>query len=169
MQKSGNHQTFNRTDGVALFLDDILAVQANKPPFLFMDEAFNVLSWVQAGSRFRFPERWDIFEVHFEQNPMVPATIMLEMMMQTAALAPLLNLSSRTKKRSSEKPLVFLTKVFQSRFSRKIMPGQEVITQSVITWKKEPFGKATAEILDPANDQFIAGSSFQFFLNTNSG
>jgi len=141
--------------------NDLLHIQANRKPFLFMDSAHNVVPNKQAGSKFLFRNEWDIFNVHFAGTPMVPASIMIEMMMQTAALAPIISIK-RTDVESI--PLVFLTSVDKASFKEKIPPNSEVEVRSIITWIKGKFGKCSAVIIDNQGRN-ISRANFQFFCN----
>ena len=96
---------FSLDAGENLSRNDLLRIQANKSPFFFMDSAHNVVPNLQAGSRFLFKSDWDIFNVHFDGSPMVPASIMIEMMMQTSALAPII--SNKEKKNRLQASSIF--------------------------------------------------------------
>jgi len=154
-------QNFSLDIGENLSRNDLLHIQANKSPFLFMDSAHNVVPNMQAGSKFFFKNDWNIFDVHFENAPMVPASIMIEMMMQTSALAPIMSIKDL---KSEHKPLVFLTSVDNASFKEKILPDSEVEVRSVITWLKGKFGKSSAVILD-IKGRNISRANFQFFCN----
>jgi len=152
---------FSLDIGENLSRNDLLLIQANRSPFLFMDSAHNVVPNLQAGSRFLFKNDWDIFNVHFDGSPMVPASIMIEMMMQTSALAPII---SNKEKKIGSKPLVFLTSVDKASFKEKILPNSEVEVRSIITWIKGKFGKSSAVIID-SSGKAISRANFQFFCN----
>jgi len=152
---------FSLDIGENLSRNDLLLIQANRSPFLFMDSAHNVVPNLQAGSRFLFKNDWDIFNVHFDGSPMVPASIMIEMMMQTSALAPII---SNKEKKIGSKPLVFLTSVDNASFKEKILPNSEVEVRSIITWIKGKFGKSSAVIID-SSGKAISRANFQFFCN----
>lgn len=156
-------ESFLFGEGVSLSNDELLLTQANRPPFLFMDEAFDVIPNKQAGSIFSFREDWELFKVHFPSSPMVPATIMLEMMMQTAALSPLL--AYRINARNKDVPLVYLTKVVNSKFSKKILPNNTVNTLATITWLKGSFGTANCEILGVDENNVIANATMHFYCD----
>ena len=153
--------------GVSLNFNEILEIQANRPPFLFMKRAAAVVEWKLAASEFQFLKSWDVFDVHFAQRPMVPATILLEMMMQTAALAPLLGLNKKPTRGAGIKPLVYLTQVLNSKIKMQVDPGDEVQTSTVITWMKGNFGKADSKVVKLGSGDMVANSQFQFYLDIN--
>lgn len=160
-------ENFSFGEGVSLSLDELLLTQANRPPFLFMDAAFDVIPNKQAGSTFHFKDEWELFGVHFPSAPMVPATIMLEMMMQTAALATLLPF--RLRSLSSEPPLVYLTKVINSKFSKKIAPDDTVKVLTTISWLKGSYGTAKCKIVDSSLSKNISSADVHFYCDFITG
>jgi len=154
---------FVRDNGVSLNYQDLLKIQANRKPFLFMDSAFNVIEEKQAGSSFYFEKNWDIFDVHFNNNPLVPASIMIEMMMQTTALAPLLKYANNYSFSEDNIPIVYLTSVKNANFKSKILPDSHLEVLSVINWRKGNFGLADSVIYN--SKKLAATASFQFFCD----
>lgn len=58
----------------------------DRPPYLFVDEA-EVVAGVSANGKRYFPKDEWFFEVHFPNNPIVPAAFLIEAITQTAGLA----------------------------------------------------------------------------------
>ena len=157
-------EKFSREIGIELSFEDLLLIQANRPPFLFIDSAHNVVENKQARSEFLFKKEWDLFNVHFKSEPLVPASIMIEMMMQTTALAPLISVKTRPLKNKLDPPLVFLTSVKKASFKSKLTPGSKVEVLSLITWVKGKFGMAKSGIYNSNNDQ-VAYAEFQYYCD----
>jgi 3-hydroxymyristoyl/3-hydroxydecanoyl-(acyl carrier protein) dehydratase len=157
-------EKFSRSNGVDLSFEDLIKIQANRPPFLFIDSAHNVVENIQAGSKFLFKEDWDLFSVHFEHEPLVPASIMIEMMMQTTALAPLISMKNKPSNQKLVIPLVFLTSVKKALFKSKITPNSKVEVLSLITWFKGNFGTANAAIYNSKKIR-VAYAEFQFYCD----
>lgn len=142
-------KAFDPCVGLSLDLDGLYSVQANRPPFLLMKEAFGVVENVQAASRFTFAADWYLFGCHFAKEPLVPATIIFEMMMQTAALAPLLGRNNDHKTGLAKDRglgLVYLVGINKSKIMRKVVPESSVVTKTVISWRKGAFGIARADV-----------------------
>lgn len=58
----------------------------DRPPYLFVDEA-EVVCGISANGKRHFPKDEWFFEVHFPNNPIVPAAFLIEAITQTAGLA----------------------------------------------------------------------------------
>jgi 3-hydroxymyristoyl/3-hydroxydecanoyl-(acyl carrier protein) dehydratase len=151
---------FLEGEGVRLSKDKIMAIQPNKPPFLFVDQAFCVVPQVQAGAIFEFPEDWSVFEHHFAGNPMVPASIVLEMIMQTGSLAFFCDILDR---RDSD--LIYLSRVAQFSISEKIRPREQIETRAVITFLKGDVGALTADVERVGRSEPIARCKCWFKLD----
>lgn len=69
-----------------LIKQDILEYIQDRPPYLFVDEA-EVVAGVSANGKRYFPKDEWFFDVHFPNNPIVPAAFLIEAITQTAGLA----------------------------------------------------------------------------------
>jgi 3-hydroxyacyl-[acyl-carrier-protein] dehydratase len=67
------------------------------------------------------------FEGHFPGNPVMPGVLMIESMAQAAAM--LANLDAELEGRTGE--LYYLVKIDKARFSKTVVPGDQLILQVV--------------------------------------
>lgn len=152
---------------LSLDISELLSVQANRPPFLLMDEAFDIEPHVSAASSFYFDDSWFLFTSHFPSEPIVPATIMLEMMMQTGALITLCQPERLANIENRQNDLVYLSSVLRATFRSKIVPGEAIICNAELIWSKGRFMKIKA-ILERLNKQVVADASLIGVCNWES-
>lgn len=146
--------------GVRLTKETVMAIQPNKPPFLFVDQGFSVVPRVQAGATFEFPRDWSVFEHHFAGDPMVPASIVLEMIMQTGSLAFFCDVHD-----GRDSDLIYLSRVAQFSLNDKIRPGEKIETRAVVTFLKGDVGALTAEVNRVGRSEPIARCKCWFKLD----
>jgi 3-hydroxyacyl-[acyl-carrier-protein] dehydratase len=120
------------TEPTALWLDwdGLHEYQQNRPPFLMLDEATEVVPGVSArgykqlsGDEFWFP-------VHFPGNPMMPASLQIEAIVQLAALTVLTLPGNKGQ-------LVYLAGATNLKFARRVVPGDRLdFDTKLLTWKR---------------------------------
>ncbi len=94
---------------------NLLLVQPNRPPFLFIDEVLEVTPYQKALTKLSLSEDEWFFKCHWEGDPNMPAMLQLEAMSQTASLC-LFSCDPPPKK-------LYLVSVISASFRKKVVPG----------------------------------------------
>ncbi|MEC8730851.1 MAG: 3-hydroxyacyl-ACP dehydratase FabZ family protein, partial [Actinomycetota bacterium] len=91
----------------------------HRPPFLFVDEIFNIAPGESASGLWKLSgEEW-FFEGHFPGRPTLPGVLMCEAIAQVGALAVLAD-----KRFAGRLPL--FGGIDKARFRRQVVPGDEL-------------------------------------------
>lgn len=113
-----------------LELDDILAYQKNRFPYLMIDIAEEVVPGVSARGYKNLASTDWFFECHFPGDPNMPGMLQIEALVQMAALA-LVTLPGNKGK------VCYLTKADKLVFKRKVLAGDRFeINTRVISFKR---------------------------------
>ena len=104
----------------------ILEYQQNRPPYLMIDEATEVVPGVSAKGFKDFKDDEWFFKVHWKNDPNVPGMLQIESLVQMAALA-ILSLPGNKGK------VVYLTSANNLKFFKKIVPGSRLYIETKIT------------------------------------
>lgn len=124
-------------------VEQIAAVMPIQPPFLFLNEA--TLSSSGATAKYKVTGQEFFFQGHFKDNPVVPASIMLEALGQLAVLY-LLEGSHPELERKVDPKRIFFTSCDGVRCHRICRPG-DVLTLSVKPRRiKPPLGSFEGQI-----------------------
>lgn len=109
---------------------DVTRIQAMLPhryPFLLVDRVLDIVS----GERLRALKNVSInepfFQGHFPGNPVMPGVLVIEAMAQAAGL--LTQLSEPPRAPGAVQPLYYLVKVDKARFSRMVVPGDQLVLE----------------------------------------
>ncbi len=115
---------------LTLDMDGLLAYQMNRPPYLMMDKAEVVIPGKSAcGYKDLPPETW-FFQCHFPGDPNMPGMLQVEALVQMAALTVLTLDGNKGK-------IVYLTKVKNVTFRRKILPGDRYeMKTELLSWRR---------------------------------
>ena len=110
--------------------DGICAYQQNRPPYLMIDAAHEVVPGISAkGHRLLREDEW-FFSVHFPDDPNMPGMLQIEALVQMAALT-VLSLPGNPGK------VVYITRANNIKLSRKIIPGDRLeIETHLHSWKR---------------------------------
>lgn len=115
---------------ITLDVEGLHEYQQNRHPFLMIDAATEVVPGVSAKGckRLTSDDWW--FPVHFPGDPMMPASLQIEAMVQLCALTVLTLPGNRGK-------LVYLSAATNLRFTRKVIPGDLLeLDTKLLTWKR---------------------------------
>ena len=104
--------------------------QQNRHPYLLVDAADEVVPGVRAKGHKDLTENDWFFPVHFPGNPMMPAMLQMEAMVQLGALTVLTLPGNKGK-------VVYLASANNLKFSRKVVPGHRFeIEAKLLSWKR---------------------------------
>ena len=109
---------------------EILEYQQNKPPYLMIDFAEEVVPGHSAkGYKDLKEDEW-FFKVHWPNDPNMPGMLQIEALVQMAALAIVTLPGNKGK-------VIYLTKANNLEFKKKIIIGNRLnIETNIISWKR---------------------------------
>ena len=129
---------------------EILEYQQNRPPYLMIDQADEIIPGISAkGFKNLTKDDW-FFKVHWPSDPNMPGMLQIESLIQMASLA-LVTLPGNKGK------IFYLTKANNLEFRKKIVIGDKLcIETKIISWKRgiancDGLGKVDSEIACKAN------------------
>lgn len=109
---------------------DVTRIQAMLPhryPFLLVDRVVAVVPGVRLTALKNVSINEPFFQGHFPANPVMPGVLVIEAMAQAAGL--LTQLSEPPRAPGVEQPLYYLVKVDKARFSRMVVPGDQLMLE----------------------------------------
>ena len=140
---------------ISLDKKQILDYQQNKPPYLMIDEATEIIPGESAkGYKELKIDEW-FFKVHWENDPNMPGMLQVEALVQMSALA-LLTLPGNKGK------VMYLTSANNMKFIKKIIPGMILdIETSIKSFKR---GLAVCDGIGLINNEIACKASFNLIL-----
>tara|TARA_B100001093_G_scaffold114022_2_gene106328 strand:+ start:15923 stop:16384 length:462 start_codon:yes stop_codon:yes gene_type:complete len=143
------------TNIISLNKKQILEYQQNKPPYLMIDEALEIIPGKSAkGFKQLEDDEW-FFKVHWENDPNMPGMLQVEALVQMSALAILTMPDNKGK-------VMYLTSANNLRFSKKIIPGMRLdIETNIKSFKR---GIAICDGLGLINNEIACKASFNLIL-----
>lgn len=110
--------------------NDIIKYQKNRPPYLMIDHATEVIPGVSAKGYKDFPKDEWFFKVHWENEPNVPGMLQIESLVQMSALS-ILTLNGNSGK------AMYLISANNIKFIKKILPNSRFnIETKTIEYKR---------------------------------
>ena len=133
----------------------ILEFQKNKPPYLMIDFATEVVPGKSAkGYKDLGNNEW-FFEVHWEGDPNMPGMLQIEALVQMSALSILTLPGNKGK-------VVYLVSANNLKFRKKVVPGDRLLLQTeLISWRRG-FGKAQGT--GYVKDKMACSVEFEFVM-----
>jgi len=115
---------------LSLNKSEILKIQQNKPPYLMMDHASEIIPGKSSkGYKYLRDDEW-FFRVHWEGDPNMPGMLQIESLVQICSLAIFV-----IPKYSGK--IVYLSRVNNVRFHKKIIPNDKLeIETEIISFSK---------------------------------
>jgi len=109
---------------------EILEYQQNKPPYLMIDFAEEIVPGKSAkGYKDLKEDEW-FFKIHWPNDPNMPGMLQIEALVQMAALAIVTLPGNKGK-------VIYLTRANNLEFKKKIIIGDRLnIDTSIISWKR---------------------------------
>ena len=140
---------------ISLNKTQILDYQQNKPPYLMIDEALEIIPGESAkGYKELKNDEW-FFKVHWENDPNMPGMLQIEALVQMSALAILTLPSNKGK-------VMYLTSANNMKFIKKIIPGMRLNIETYIKSFKR--GLAVCDGIGLINNEIACKASFNLIL-----
>ena len=129
------------------------------PPILLVDEVINVQPGESCMVRSIFGgERW-FFECHYPGNPIMPGSLLMELMSQVITIAV-----SPVNKDNAEKLQTVISHVERIKFHKPVFPNMELITYAEIESKKRSIIKAN--VWCKSNEELICNCNMVLVLTS---
>ena len=142
-------------NSLKLNLDGIYEYQQNRPPYLLIDAADEVIPGVSARGYKKLSQDDWWFEVHWPGDPNMPGMLQIEALVQLGALTVLTLPGNKGKK-------VYLTSANKLKFVKKITPGDCLnIIVKLLSWKR---GVGTCSGIGKVGDSIACQAEFTFVL-----
>ena len=140
---------------ISLDKKQILDYQQNKPPYLMIDEATEIIPGESAkGYKELKIDEW-FFKVHWENDPNMPGMLQVEALVQMSALAILTLPGNKGK-------VMYLTSANNMKFIKKIIPGMRLDIETYIKSFKR--GLAVCNGIGLINNEIACKASFNLIL-----
>tara|TARA_B100000686_G_scaffold327691_1_gene386842 strand:- start:216 stop:680 length:465 start_codon:yes stop_codon:yes gene_type:complete len=135
--------------------EKILEYQKNRPPYLMIDYADEVVPGKSAkGYKDLNNNEW-FFEVHWENDPNMPGMLQIEALVQMCALA-ILSLPDNKGK------VVYLTSANNLKFIKKIIPNSRLYIETFVKSFKR--GLAICEGIGFVEKEMVCKADFNLIL-----
>ena len=135
--------------------EQILQYQQNRPPYLMIDFAEEVVPGKSAKGYKDFKEDEWFFKVHWPRDPNVPGMLQIAALVQMSALS-ILSLPGNKGK------VMYLTSANNIRFIKKIIPNQRLYIETKVKSYKR--GLAICEGLGLIEKQIACKAEFNLIL-----
>ena len=109
---------------------DVPRIQSMLPhryPFLLVDRVVALVPNKHLTALKNVTANEPFFQGHFPGHPVMPGVLIIEALAQAAGL--LTQLSEPPRDPNAEKPLYYLVKVDKARFSRLVVPGDQLVLE----------------------------------------
>ena len=138
-----------------LNLDGIYEYQQNRPPYLMIDAAEEVIPGVSARGYKKLSQDDWWFEVHWPSDPNMPGMLQVEALVQLGALTVLTLPGNKGK-------TVYLSSANKLKFVKKIIPGDRLnIIVNLLSWKR---GVGTCSGIGKVGENIACQAEFTFVL-----
>jgi|TARA_B110000093_G_C12718824_1_gene305324 3-hydroxyacyl-[acyl-carrier-protein] dehydratase len=141
----------------SLILDKklILEFQKNKPPYLMIDEATEIIPGISAkGYKYLDEDEW-FFKVHWEGDPNMPGMLQIEALVQMSALSILTLPGNKGK-------VMYLVNANNLKFFKKVLPKSKYIIETVVKSYKR--GIALCEGKAYVENEIVSKAEFSLAL-----
>ena len=135
--------------------EQILEYQQNRPPYLMIDFAEEVIPGKSAKGYKDFKEDEWFFKVHWPRDPNVPGMLQIEALVQMSALS-ILSLPGNKGK------VMYLTSANNIKFIKKIIPNKRLYIETKVKSFKR--GLAICEGLGLIEKQIACKAEFNLIL-----
>tara|TARA_B100000749_G_C18370967_1_gene441713 strand:- start:285 stop:743 length:459 start_codon:yes stop_codon:yes gene_type:complete len=135
--------------------EQILEYQQNRPPYLMIDFAEEVVPGKSAKGYKDFKEDEWFFKVHWPRDPNVPGMLQIEALVQMSALS-ILSLPGNKGK------VMYLTSANNIKFIKKIIPNKRLYIETKVKSFKR--GLAICEGLGLIEQQIACKAEFNLIL-----
>lgn len=134
---------------------EIMEIIPHRSPFLLIDRIDELEPGVRAVGRKCVSMNEPYFVGHFPGEPVMPGVLILEAMAQVGAVICLSLEENKGKK-------AYFGGINKARFRNKVVPGDVLTMEVVLTKKKGPLGVAVAKAYD--GDKVFAEAEISFMI-----
>lgn len=134
---------------------EIMEIIPHRSPFLLIDRIDELEPGVRAVGKKCVSMNEPYFVGHFPGEPVMPGVLILEAMAQVGAVICLSLEENKGKK-------AYFGGISKARFRNKVVPGDVLTMEVVLTKKKGPLGVATAKAFD--GDKIFAEAEISFMI-----
>ena len=112
----------SETNGKTIMIEQILKALPHRYPFLLIDRVvdYEVNQWLKAIKNVTMNEPF--FPGHFPGHPVMPGVLILEALAQSAGVLAYVNAAENP----TSNPMFYLVKIDNARFSRTVVPGDQL-------------------------------------------
>ena len=142
-------------DKMHLTHDGLIEYQKNRPPYLMIDEAPEVVPGISAKSYKQLSDKDWFFACHFPGDPNMPGMLQIEALMQTAALAIVTLPGNKGR-------ICYLTSADKLKFRRKIVSGDRFDIETKILSFNRGVGKCYG--IGTVNGEFACEAEMSFVV-----
>jgi len=135
--------------------EGLIEYQKNRPPYLMIDEAIEIVPGAIAKSYKQLTDNEWFFACHFPGDPNMPGMLQIEALMQTAALAVVTLPGNKGR-------ICYLTSADKLKFRRKLVPGDRLDIETRLLSFKRGVGKAFGS--GSVNGEFACEAELHFVV-----
>ncbi|PLX48737.1 MAG: 3-hydroxyacyl-[acyl-carrier-protein] dehydratase FabZ [Desulfobulbaceae bacterium] len=121
---------------------EILRLLPHRYPFLLIDRVLDYTAGEKISGLKNVTINEPFFQGHFPVEPVMPGVLIVEGMAQAGAVLAFL-----TEQERVGESLVYFTGIDKARFRRKVVPGDQIVYEIVITRRKGKVIKMDAKAL----------------------
>lgn len=131
------------TEASALEIQEIMQLLPHRYPFLLVDRVLDYTKGESIKALKNVTINEPFFQGHFPVEPVMPGVLIIEGLAQAGALLAFIS----EKEKMDENKLVYFTGIDKAKFRRKVVPGDQLMYDVVITKTKGLFVKLSAKAL----------------------
>ncbi|MDA3972105.1 MAG: 3-hydroxyacyl-ACP dehydratase FabZ [Desulfobulbaceae bacterium] len=131
------------TEASALEIQEIMQLLPHRYPFLLVDRVLDYTKGESIKALKNVTINEPFFQGHFPVEPVMPGVLIIEGLAQAGALLAFIS----EKEKMDENKLVYFTGIDKAKFRRKVVPGDQLMYDVVITKIKGLFVKLSAKAL----------------------
>jgi beta-hydroxyacyl-ACP dehydratase FabZ len=141
-------------------INQIQSVLQHRYPFLLVDRVLELEPGKRAVGLKNVTVNEAYFNGHFPGNPIMPGVLIVEAMAQVGGILLLASTANEGK-------LAFFAGIDKIRFRRPVVPGDQLVTEVVLTKTKGDIGRVT--VVGKVDGQIVAEGEYLFALRPDQG
>jgi len=141
-------------------INQIQSVLQHRYPFLLVDRVLELEPGKRAVGLKNVTVNEAYFNGHFPGNPIMPGVLIVEAMAQVGGILLLASTANEGK-------MAFFAGIDKIRFRRPVVPGDQLVTEVVLTKTKGDIGRVT--VVGKVDGQIVAEGEYLFALRPDQG
>jgi 3-hydroxyacyl-[acyl-carrier-protein] dehydratase len=133
--------------------EGIQKIIPHRDPFLLIDQIIRLDVGKSAVGKLLLTADMPMFQGHFPHEPIMPGVMMIEALAQVGAVAFLADESNLGK-------TVYFGGIKNAKFRRKVIPGDTLVLDTLLTKRRGPFGYGIGRAL--VNDELACECEIMF-------